>query len=132
MNTIASATLLQDAQLLFRFVGRAVVVDSAGVLHWDLTKAISATAATEEEATETILAKLGSPLQLNSADQTSWSIVWDLRLDALEETLSTAELKAQALEEAATAARAAWAPAPCPWVGFLDDRAALIRAGLSV
>jgi len=43
-----------------------------------------------------------------------------------------ATIKAEGLEEAAIAARAAWAPEPCPWVGFLDDRAAKLRAGEKV
>jgi hypothetical protein len=39
-----------------------------------------------------------------------------------------AEVKAQALDEAAVEARRKWEPYSCPWVGFLDDRAAAIRA----
>lgn len=38
-------------------------------------------------------------------------------------------VKARALEQAAAAARAAWAPDLCPWVGFLDDRASGLRDG---
>lgn len=41
--------------------------------------------------------------------------------------LHDAEVKAQALEEAAAEARRKWEPYTCPWVGFLDDRAAAIR-----
>lgn len=48
-------------------------------------------------------------------------------LESLAGRLSIAELKAQALDEAAIDARRKWEPYNCPWVGFLDDRAAEIR-----
>ncbi|MGN6723348.1 MAG: hypothetical protein ACTHJM_12130 [Marmoricola sp.] len=37
------------------------------------------------------------------------------------------EHDAKVIEAAAAKARAAWAPNPCPWVGFLDDEAKAIR-----
>lgn len=63
-----------------------------------------------------------------------WYVTDEDKLQAILEAAPTvslalhdAEVKAQALDEAVAEARRKWEPYSCPWVGFLDDRAAAIR-----
>jgi len=58
----------------------------------------------------------------------SWENMIGVLTYELEQSIAReAEAKAVALEEAAVDARAGWWPEHCPWVGFLDDRAAALR-----